>query len=497
MRLYKILLLLSLLFLAAIAIIMHSRFIDDAYIGFQVVKNALLGNGWVFNACERVEAVTNIGWLLILYPLSILFPVTLIAKILNTICILATIIILFKILKSLTNNNWASWFTLLVVINFDYIFFSLGGMETAFLSLLLSILVLIVCKEKNTYIIPIILAYAFFVRPETIVIYPITIVILLTLNRALWKKHLLQFLLFIILISFGQVMRYLYYGNWLPNTFLSKPGQSLAHILEKIGRYGFHLPNISTPFSEILLVLLVIIGILSIPKKFIYLKALSVAITTCAYLFALYAPTDWTRTGRYFAPYVPFMTMLAVLGFFYIYKNLVKNLESVFQSNIHLISGAVLSLYIIIASLSFLGYFNKINLETYPNFVMTSKNLTEPAKWIKENTSSDAVIATRRIGALAYYSDRYIFDFTYGLPNRDVASIIHKTKRPHDSPNATALKEIWTETSPDYILEDTQKILPLLVKPDTLYVQGEVFTILKKFRLNSSTDWILCQKVSE
>ncbi len=497
MRLYKILLSLSLLFLIIITIMMQHCFVDDAYIGFQVVKNAIHGNGWVFNAGERVEAVTNIGWLLILYPFSFLIPVTLIAKILNPILIIATIIILLKPLKSFTNYNWAAWFTLLVVINFDYIFFSLGGMETSFLSLLLSILAIVAYKGKNTYIIPIILAYAFFVRPETIVIYPITFVILMLFDHCNWKKNLFQFSLFVILIGFGQFMRYLYYGNWLPNTFLSKPGQSLTHIFENIGRHGFHLPNISTPFSEILLVLLVVIGILSIPKKHINLKALSAAIAACAYLFALYAPTDWTKTGRYFAPYVPYMTMLAILGFVYVYDKVVKSFKSASQSSIQLISGAVLSLYIIIASFSFLGYFNKINLEAYPNFVMTSKNLIEPAKWIREHTSPDAVIATRRIGALAYYSDRYIFDFTYGLPNHNVASIIHKTKRSHDSPNAEALKEIWTSTSPDYILEDTQKILPLLAKPDTLYVQGEVFTILKKFRLNSSTDWILCKKSVE
>ena len=34
----------------------------------------------------------------------------------------------------------------------------------------------------------------------------------------------------------------------------------------------------------------------------------------------------------------------------------------------------------------------------------------------------DATIATRRIGALAFHSERRVFDYVYGLTERDVAS---------------------------------------------------------------------------
>ncbi len=43
---------------------------DDAFITFRYARNFLAGNGMVFNPGDAVEGITNLGWALLLTPLS-------------------------------------------------------------------------------------------------------------------------------------------------------------------------------------------------------------------------------------------------------------------------------------------------------------------------------------------------------------------------------------------------------------------------------------------
>ena len=43
---------------------------DDAYIGFRYARNVARGDGFVFNAGERVEGYTNFLWLTLLVAAS-------------------------------------------------------------------------------------------------------------------------------------------------------------------------------------------------------------------------------------------------------------------------------------------------------------------------------------------------------------------------------------------------------------------------------------------
>jgi hypothetical protein len=55
---------------AAGCVAFREYLVDDAYIGLRYIDNLLQGHGVVFNPGERVEGVTNIGWLLLLVPFS-------------------------------------------------------------------------------------------------------------------------------------------------------------------------------------------------------------------------------------------------------------------------------------------------------------------------------------------------------------------------------------------------------------------------------------------
>ena len=99
----------------------------------------------------------------------------------------------------------------------------------------------------------------------------------------------------------------------------------------------------------------------------------------------------------------------------------------------------------------------------YPGYVMTSRPLLEPIAWIRDELPDDAVIATRRIGALAHLSGRHVFDYKFGLTEREVARLIRTSEKPFDNPDDPVLKDIWLRVQPGYLLEDNRIIDSLLL----------------------------------
>ena len=58
---------------------------DDAYISLRYVLNACQGHGLVFNLGQRVEGVTNIGWILVLLPFARLRGPVMAVKLLSAV----------------------------------------------------------------------------------------------------------------------------------------------------------------------------------------------------------------------------------------------------------------------------------------------------------------------------------------------------------------------------------------------------------------------------
>ena len=69
--------------LVAFALYTADFFVDDAFIGFRYAENFLAGEGLVFNPGQRVEGITNIGWLIALLPMAFLVGPLHAAKILG------------------------------------------------------------------------------------------------------------------------------------------------------------------------------------------------------------------------------------------------------------------------------------------------------------------------------------------------------------------------------------------------------------------------------
>jgi len=490
----------ALVYLAAMAYTTRSYFVDDAYIGFRYVDNFVSGKGFVFNPPDRVEGISNIGWLAFLAPWSFLADPPVVAKIAGIALVGVTVVLTYLIALRLMGDRpdyvFALPIPLLVATHYIYVYFSLTGMETALLCMLLSLIVYFALLDRYKILSALLASFAFLVHPECILIYPLALLIDLRLNIRGWKKHIGPMIVFVGAIIGFTIGRYLYYGSILPNTFYAKPSQIVTVIGRFVGLFNSTNPNIPAPFNGILVVVLLFFGIRSFWKKFRTASAYIGAIVLVGMFFCIYSQPDWSGTGRYFAPYVPIASIPFWAGLIVIHRKLLSNLMSkAGQAKLLLLYASIMVACNLLVALGALG---QASVNAYPAFVLTSEPLVKPALWIRDNLPDESIIATKRIGALSYYSQKNVFDCKFGLTNKEVAKLVNKHKRYFSDLYDPALKDIWKKVSPDYILEDLV-IVDAAVraskgKRQRFQIHGIPYRLIKRFPISKTNEWALCEK---
>jgi hypothetical protein len=87
------------------AFMTRSFFMDDAFIGFRYLDNLLTGQGLVFNTGERVEGITNVGWILFIAPLAAVAGIPVAAKICGVLLALSTLAMVGFVSLTLTRDK--------------------------------------------------------------------------------------------------------------------------------------------------------------------------------------------------------------------------------------------------------------------------------------------------------------------------------------------------------------------------------------------------------
>ena len=505
----KIIFLFIIFYVSIFAVLTWDYFMDDAYIGFTFVRNLKNGDGFVFYPEQNpVEGVTNTGWLFLLLILSPIFSPPFAAKMLGFLFIILSVSILYAINKIFATQYRALFSdillfmspSLLLISNFDFLYFSLSGMETAFLSLILLSMALITMEQLNSIILPILGSIAFLIRPEAILVYVFFLLFSFFRKDAQKRKLIYNGLIFGSLILAITLGRYLYFGSLLPNTFTSK--QSSLLWIEYNIYHTLILRNTQFPFPfSILFVFIIPIlvkGAKHIAKRNYYFAAMSISSLLAGLIFSVYAPKDWTNLGRYFSPYLPFLIFLFWMGIVNVLKDTPFSKEKLALRN--------KILFIMVAALSVVGIINqylKLKSEfflTYPGYVLGSSTLIEPSKWINENLPDDAIIASRRIGVLSYFSEKKIFDYKFGLTEPDISQLIAQSKEGIElgAPEDTTLALIWNDIRPHYILEDEHILLTLAEKSsgslESFSVYGINYHELKRFNIGHDVYWVLVKQ---
>ncbi len=254
-----------LLLVAAFCYSWQNLYVDDAFIGFRCIDNFLNGHGMVFNPGERVESVTNIGWLIALLPLSFLFAIPLAGKISGILFLILNVATLTIIGSRIDSSSQAEKdqpflryiVPVLVFSSPAFVYFSQSGMETAMICFLISTPLFL--RESPGRLVKIAIIYAFtaLVRPECIILFPIYLLAHIVTNlkaglenQAILKKTLLSSIVtWFAIIVFLTFCRFAYFGDIVPNTFHAKHS-SLSDILARVYLFmNGKLENLPMPYS--------------------------------------------------------------------------------------------------------------------------------------------------------------------------------------------------------------------------------------------------------
>ncbi|MFC1743001.1 hypothetical protein ACFL35_03325 [Candidatus Riflebacteria bacterium] len=489
-------------YLAIYSYVTWDYWIDDAYIGFRYIQNFLAGNGLTFNPFEKVEGITNIGWLLFLLPFSFFGELPVVTKVLTFFLVFFTCLLVYQSAYFFPRTHFDKIFLyplpFFVITEFNFLYFSMAGMETALFSACLCAIIYLSIIQRFWFLKIFLFSFLFLIHPEGILIFPLYFCLSFLFNVEEKRDLFIKLGCFSAFILLYTGIRYFLFSDFLPNTFYAKVPNDQS-IIQLILCFFLHFEiNISWQFQGIIALLFFGSGLMSLWQKSPRLCLEFFSIICTGIFFSIYAPDDWTEQARYFAPYVPLAYVLFWNGALAYHHRMLKNLMSTESLQ------KLFSIYIIIILMLQL-YHNLTVLsddrrESYPGYVITGTNLIPPAKWMKKNVPADATIATRRIGILAYFSQKKVFDYVHGLIDREIAQMVRARGKPFNNPKDLQLRKTWLQRSPDYFLEDLHFVIENIVnkgkdKPHLLQIHGLKYYLKESFQIGKfGIQWALFEK---
>ena len=388
---------------------------DDAMISMKYAKNFANGMGLVWNAGgERVEGITNLLWTISmsffhLLPVSI-SKISLVIQLSALLCLLVSLILYVKIVYLVSKQRVLVVLGALFLTMFYYpsINWSLQGMEVGVLFLVLNaaLVLILSARENNVFSFTgyIILGVGSLFRIDMFIPF-ITIAIYMFLtDKKHRKKHLFYSLtVFLIFFSGQTLFRFIYYGEFFPNTYYLKVTGIPLWLRIQRGMaiaYDFLL-NIKY------IVLVVIFGLIIHRKNRFF--SLFIFLFVMQILYSIYVGADvWERGGanRFICIVMPYF-ILCFVFFLYFF------LECLFSKKKTLIT--VYSILLVVSLISL----NSFNQDVWKEFLfrkkpyetVLNKHYLEVALLVKMIALPQATIGVSRAGILPYFSERNAVDF--------------------------------------------------------------------------------------
>ena len=294
---------------------------DDAYISFIYARNLVRGEGLVYNAGEpAVEGYTNFLWtLLISGGMELELEPSVFAQIVGIISASLTIGLTFLLARKLgCSPLFAAAGALLLAVRTPVAMEAVGGLETAFFSLLvvLALVLRIGSRTRQRDVLSSLsLAAAALTRPEGWLIFALLEGCELLRSGVLGKARPADLLRsfvpravpFLLIGGCHLVWRFATYGDLVPNTFHAKvtPGaeawlRGFEYVFRGIGAFGpfFFLLPFCLPWPR--------------SRRDALLPCLLLAAVYPLYVVAVGG--DFKPTYRYLVPVMPLWCALAATG---------------------------------------------------------------------------------------------------------------------------------------------------------------------------------------
>ena len=427
-----------------IAAALHFRIgfpLDDAWIHQTFARNLIEYKEWSFNPGHPTAGSTSPLWTILLSGAYIFHIDPLYwAYFLGGLFFIITCLLATKIINhAYVVDKWllAVFMFALIPLEWHLIWAAASGMETIlFTCLVVLVFYLLLHKEIQPITIGLIIGLAVWVRPEGITLIGPAGLMTIYLNYKNPKSLLINLTklissLIIVLVPY-MYFNYSLSGSVWPNTLLAKQIEYQSNVQANpliqffrlfgvilIGSNLFILPGfIYSLFSAIKTKILIQISIFLWFIGFILLYAVKLPVTY--------------QHGRYLIPIIPIYLCLSIPGVF-------KLIEIISRSRIGWVIGQVWLFSSVFISIGFCMLGGKAYAS---DVAIIETEMVEPSRWMKNNTSPDAVIAAHDIGAMGYFGDRFVIDLA-GLINKDVVPIVT---------NPGELKKYLKESNSEYLM---------------------------------------------
>jgi hypothetical protein len=405
---------------------------DDAMISMRYAWNLSHGWGLVWNPGEYVEGYTNPLMTVIMSLTTLVFDkvsAVLAIQILGIVFMLINAYLVMSIAKHLMSGQeryhqlfWALAF-FCALSYYPLVYWSLMGMETGLLAVLLSLSILCALRyvrerrPAQGMLLSVSLGLAFFTRPDTVVFaVPIFVYVFYRAGRKSEGCPSLHFLfamvgLYAMFIAGQELFRWGYYGEWLPNTYtLKMSGIPLFIRIEN----GIAFVR---PFLIQTGILLVVVGA-SLVLNFRTDKLFLASIFAVALCYQVWIGGDPWLYWRILSPAMPIMLVLGVHGIFMALESVAdkRSFRRYFLRNPILprryVFGvlAVLLMLAVLLSVNFrFGW--QLTLLKPPYESEANLGQVNVALALNRLTKSEATVGVYRAGVIPYYTGRYSIDF--------------------------------------------------------------------------------------
>jgi hypothetical protein len=394
--------------------------LDDAWIHQTYARNIVELGEWSYVPGESSGGSTSPLWTAILALGNLIgIDSKVWAYIIGIIalCLLAIVGFLWLQERRAKQARWNWLIIVVLILEWHLTWAAVSGMETLAISLLFLFVFLQLEKNANEIFIGLLVGLGLWLRPGALtLLLPIAIY-----GFERHKREFNQWIRGMVLAAFGFVLIAVPYlllnsvvaGSFWPNTFFAK--QAEYAVLRDTSLVVRFLEQFAQPLIGIGIVLTPgILIALWWKREGASLSRFAPMIWVIAYLgsFALRLPVTYQH-GRYAMPTIPIFMVMGVEGL----------LRWTDFNSAEFIRRFISRTWLVL-SISILIAFWVIGANAYAEDVaIIETEMVEPAKWIAENTSQDALIAAHDIGALGFFGHREILDLA-GLISPEVIPFI-------------------------------------------------------------------------
>lgn len=417
---------------------------DDAMISMRYAWNLAQGNGLVWNVGERVEGYTNLLMTLVMAVSSLFLNqsnAVLAVQALGVLILLGSGYIALRIADLFFEDSDSWQRTALRLIAFTVTLFyyplsywTLMGMETGLLTLLLMASVWAAFRFAKTYQnrdliqLGLFSGLAYLARPDAVIfsgilfVYVLVVLIQARRLRSMFWRLAGSAAILGVFIGGQLLFRWLYYGEWVPNTYVLKMiGMPIAVRLQN--GFEFTKPFIQRSWPLMLIVLIDLI--FNFHKQKLVLTAMAMAIVA----YQVWVGGDAWPYWRMMSPVMPMVLLLFGLALLSMIDSFStsKAFQGYFMRNPLMPRAAVpgfIAVVLAVAGLALADYgFRREVLFLQPAYqVGANKNNINIALALKAVTTENATVGVTWGGTVPYYSERKAVDFL-GKSDKFIAAL--------------------------------------------------------------------------